>query len=82
MRVFSNGRLVALQCASDGIVEDECRRRDGAQRVDTAREPDMPASPIGSGCVDDVLSPEKTPGMIREIISKDLAKTPKADTKR
>jgi len=42
----------------------------------------MPARPIGSGCVDDILSPEQTAGMIREIIAKDLAKTPKVDTKR
>jgi|GEM_PF-3839592 len=42
----------------------------------------MPASAIGSGYADDILSPEKTAGMIRQVISKDLAKTPKVNTKR
>ncbi len=42
----------------------------------------MPARPIGSRRVDNILSPEKTAGMIRGIISKDLAKTPKVDIKR
>jgi len=30
-----------------------------AQRLDTASQPDMPASAIASGCIDFVLSPEK-----------------------
>jgi len=38
-----------------------------AQRLDTAGEPDMPASAIGSGCIDYVLAPEDIPGTIREI---------------
>lgn len=38
-----------------------------AQKLDTAGEPDMPASAIASGCVDYILSPENIPGMIREI---------------
>jgi chemotaxis response regulator CheB len=29
-----------------------------AQRLDTAGQPDMPASAIASGCIDYVLSPE------------------------
>ena len=41
-----------------------------AQRLDTAKEPDMPASAIASGCVDYILSPENIPEMIREITSK------------
>ncbi len=40
-----------------------------AQRLDTAQEPDMPASAIGSGCIDHILSPENIPGMIRKIIA-------------
>jgi len=40
-----------------------------AQTLDTAGQPDMPASAIASGCVDYVLSPEDIPGMIRKIIS-------------
>ena len=41
-----------------------------AQRLDTAKEPDMPASAIASGCVDYILSPKNIPEMIREITSK------------
>lgn len=40
-----------------------------AQRLDTAGEPDMPASAIASGCIDYILSPEDIPGMIRQITS-------------
>ena len=40
-----------------------------AQKLETAGQPDMPASAIASGCVDYVLSPEDIPGMIRKIIS-------------
>ena len=36
-----------------------------AQRPDTARQPDMPASAIASGCIDLVLSPEE---IAREIV--------------
>jgi two-component system chemotaxis response regulator CheB len=39
-----------------------------AQRLDTAGEPDMPASAIASGCIDHILPPETMPDMIREII--------------
>jgi two-component system chemotaxis response regulator CheB len=40
-----------------------------AQKLDTAGEPDMPASAsaIASGCVDYILSPENIPAIIREI---------------
>jgi len=38
-----------------------------AQRLDTAGEPDMPASAIASGCIDYILSPEHIPQKIREI---------------
>jgi len=50
-----------------------------AQRLDTAGEPDMPASAIESGCIDYVLAPEEIPGMIREIIS---AKSSPQDAKK
>ncbi len=40
-----------------------------AQRLDTAEEPDMPASAIDSGCIDYILSPENISGMIRKIIT-------------
>lgn len=36
-----------------------------AQRLDTAKQPDMPESAIASGCIDFVLSPE---GIAREIV--------------
>jgi len=36
-----------------------------AQRLDTARQPDMPESAIQSGCIDFVLSPE---GIAKEIV--------------
>lgn len=42
-----------------------------AQRLDTAKQPDMPESAIGSGCVDFVLSPEDIARKIMEIISGD-----------
>jgi two-component system, chemotaxis family, protein-glutamate methylesterase/glutaminase len=38
-----------------------------AQRLDTAGEPDMPASAIATGCVDYILSPEEIPAIIRKI---------------
>jgi chemotaxis response regulator CheB len=40
-----------------------------AQKLDTAGEPDMPASAIASGCIDHILSPEDIPRMIRQITS-------------
>jgi chemotaxis response regulator CheB len=36
-----------------------------AQKLDTAKQPDMPESAIASGCIDFVLSPE---GIAREIV--------------
>ena len=39
-----------------------------AQRLDTAGQPDMPASAIASGCIDYILSPENIPGMIRTVL--------------
>jgi two-component system, chemotaxis family, protein-glutamate methylesterase/glutaminase len=40
-----------------------------AQRLDTAKQPDMPASAIASGCIDYILSPESIAGMVRRITS-------------
>lgn len=42
-----------------------------AQKPDTAKQPDMPASAIASGCVDFVLSPEEIAQKITEIIHGD-----------
>jgi two-component system chemotaxis response regulator CheB len=39
-----------------------------AQKLDTAVQPDMPASAIASGCIDFVLSPEKIAEKIVEIM--------------
>jgi two-component system, chemotaxis family, protein-glutamate methylesterase/glutaminase len=39
-----------------------------AQKLDTAREPDMPESAIATGCVDFVLSPEDIALTIRRLI--------------
>jgi chemotaxis response regulator CheB len=44
-----------------------------AQRLDTAGQPDMPASAIASGCIDYILSPESIAGMIRRITSTDAS---------
>ena len=38
-----------------------------AQKLDTASQPDMPASAIASGCIDFVLSPEEIAEEIRRI---------------
>jgi len=38
-----------------------------AQKLDTARQPDMPESAIASGCIDFILSPEDIAGEIRRI---------------
>jgi two-component system, chemotaxis family, protein-glutamate methylesterase/glutaminase len=40
-----------------------------AQTPDTARQPDMPESAIGSGCIDFILSPEEIAQKIVEIAS-------------
>jgi two-component system chemotaxis response regulator CheB len=47
-----------------------------AQRLDTAGEPDMPASAIASGCIDYILSPEDIPRMIRKITSPSSSEQP------
>jgi two-component system chemotaxis response regulator CheB len=39
-----------------------------AQRLDTAGQPDMPASAIASGCIDFILSPEDIAGEIQRIV--------------
>ncbi|HEX7553102.1 MAG TPA: chemotaxis protein CheB, partial [Geothrix sp.] len=39
-----------------------------AQKLDTAVQPDMPASAIASGCIDFVLSPENIAEKIVEIM--------------
>ncbi|OGK10702.1 MAG: chemotaxis protein CheB [Candidatus Riflebacteria bacterium GWC2_50_8] len=60
-----DGKLVAVIVSGyDGDGSDAlCGIRDAggviiAQKLDTAAQPDMPASAIASGCVDFVLSPE------------------------
>jgi chemotaxis response regulator CheB len=70
------GKLIAVIVSGfDGDGADAlCEIRDVggvtiAQRLDTAREPDMPASAIASGCVDYILPPDEIPGMVREITS-------------
>jgi two-component system chemotaxis response regulator CheB len=42
-----------------------------AQKLDTAKQPDMPESAIASGCVDYVLSPEDIAGEIVRIATED-----------
>ena len=70
------GKLIAVIVSGfDGDGADAlCEIRDVggvtiAQRLDTAGEPDMPASAIASGCIDYILSPEDIPGTIRKITS-------------
>jgi two-component system chemotaxis response regulator CheB len=40
-----------------------------AQSLDTAGEPDMPASAIASGCIDYILAPEDIQATLRRITS-------------
>jgi chemotaxis response regulator CheB len=40
-----------------------------AQRLDTAKEPDMPESAIASGCIDFIMSPEDIGRRIVEIMN-------------
>jgi chemotaxis response regulator CheB len=47
-----------------------------AQKLETARQPDMPESAIASGCIDFVLSPEKIAQKIVRIAHDDLAAVP------
>src|SRR6202789_216293 len=67
-----NGKLIAVIVSGyDGDGADAlCDIRDAggitiAQKLDTARQPDMPGSAIASGCIDFVLSPE---GIAKEIV--------------
>jgi two-component system chemotaxis response regulator CheB len=68
------GNLIAVIVSGfDGDGADAlCEIRDVggvtiAQQLDTAGEPDMPASAIASGCIDYILSPEDIPATIRAI---------------
>jgi len=47
-----------------------------AQKLETARQPDMPESAIASGCIDFVLSPEDIAQEIVRIAHDDLAAVP------
>ena len=38
-----------------------------AQKLETAGEPDMPASAIASGCIDYILAPEEIPDLLRTM---------------
>ena len=68
------GRVIAVIVSGydgDGAAA-LCRIRDIggitiAQAPDTAKQPDMPASAIASGCIDYVLAPEAIGARIREI---------------
>jgi len=69
-----HGKLIAVIVSGfDGDGADAlCEIRDVggvtiAQKLDTAGEPDMPASAIASGCIDHILSPENIPEIIRKI---------------
>ena len=70
-----HGRLIAVIVSGydgDGA-EALCAIRDVggvtiAQRLDTAGQPDMPASAIDTGCIDYVLSPEDIGAEIRRIV--------------
>jgi two-component system chemotaxis response regulator CheB len=73
-----NGRLIAVIVSGyDGDGADAlCGIREAggvtiAQQLDTAGQPDMPASAIASGCVDFVLPPEKISAQIIRIIRSD-----------
>jgi two-component system, chemotaxis family, protein-glutamate methylesterase/glutaminase len=69
------GRLIAVIVSGydgDGA-EALCGIRDAggvtiAQRLDTAGQPDMPASAIASGCIDFVLPPEEIAAQIVRIM--------------
>ena len=69
-----HGKLIAVIVSGfDGDGADalcEIREVGGvtiAQKLDTAEEPDMPASAIASGCIDYILTPENISGTIRQI---------------
>ena len=71
------GRLIAVIVSGydgDGA-EALCGIRDAggvtiAQRLDTAGQPDMPASAIASGCIDFVLPPEEIAAQIVRIMQR------------
>jgi len=70
-----HGKIIAVIVSGyDGDGADAlCAIRDVggvtiAQRLDTAVQPDMPASAIASGCIDFILSPEDIAGEILKII--------------
>jgi two-component system chemotaxis response regulator CheB len=78
-----HGKLIAVIVSGfDGDGADAlCEIRDVggvtiAQRLDTAGEPDMPASAIASGCIDYILAPEDIPGTISKITLADLSGLP------
>jgi hypothetical protein len=52
-----------------------------AQKLETARQPDMPESAIASGCIDFVLSPEDIAQEIVRIAHHDLAAVPTSTAK-
>jgi two-component system chemotaxis response regulator CheB len=69
-----DGRLIAVIVSGyDGDGAEalcEIRNVGGitiAQKLDTAGQPDMPASAIASGCIDFILSPEKIAAQIINI---------------
>jgi chemotaxis response regulator CheB len=72
------GRLIAVIVSGydgDGAAA-LCEIKEGggitiAQKLDTAKQPDMPESAIESGCVDFILSPEGIAQKIMEIIHGD-----------
>jgi chemotaxis response regulator CheB len=45
-----------------------------AQKPDTATQPDMPESAIGSGCIDFILSPEEIAGQLIKIANEEKNK--------
>lgn len=71
------GKLIAVIVSGydgDGA-EALCQIRDVggttiAQRLDTAKEPDMPESAIASGCIDFILSPDDIGRTIAEIMKR------------
>jgi len=70
-----NGRLIAVIVSGydgDGAgALCEIRKVGGitiAQRLDTARSPDMPESAIASGCIDYIVTPEEMGGTIAKIV--------------
>ena len=71
-----NGKLIAVIVSGfdgDGAAA-LCEIRDVggttiAQKLDTAKEPDMPQSAIDSGCIDFILAPEDIGRRIAELIT-------------